>query len=59
MKKVIVTNLPTEKIPNQYVVTLFNDGRPVLSKTVGGVNNAIMEGSKMAKENNAKYEFKG
>ena len=41
-----------------YVITLFKNGRPTLTENIIGVNNAIIKGNKIAKENNAEYEFK-
>jgi hypothetical protein len=54
MNRVIVSKLSSDV----YVITLFNNGRPTITETITGVNNAIIKGNKIAKENKAEYEFK-
>ena len=57
MNKVVVGKLLQKETPNMYVITLFKDGRPTITENIEGVNNAITKGNKIAKENNAEYEF--
>ena len=58
MNKVVVGRLLSEETSNMYVITLFKDGRPTITENIKGVDNAIIKGNKIAKENNAEYEFK-
>ena len=54
MNRVVVSKLSS----NLYVITLFKNGRPTITENITGINNAVIKGNKIAKENNAEYEFK-
>ena len=58
MNRVVVGKLSSKETPKMYVITLFKNGRPTITENIIGVNNAIIKGNKIAKENNAEYEFK-
>ena len=58
MNRVVVSKLSSKETPHIYVITLFKNGRPTITENITGVNNAIIRGNKIAKENNAEYEFK-